>query len=165
MIIWVCSSWSKCELLYCKIRSLSMRSVSCCVENDKIRALYRAGNYCLSLEYRHFEVANHVRHSWSEERKVDHLRRFREYVPSISNTFRMPANAGRTTNAGQGQKHNTAAYRGRPHWEKRFNSEHRITSSTISLSDPQGTTENEFELHHRTNLPKSVSNAREIVAD
>ena len=44
-------------------------------------------------------------------------------------------------------------------------SEHRTTSSTISFSDPQGTTENEFELHHRTNLPKSVSNAREIVAD
>ena len=31
------------------------------------------------------------------------------------------------------------------------------TTSTISFSDPQATTEKEFELHHRTNLPKLVS--------
>ena len=35
------------------------------------------------------------------------------------------------------------------------NSQHRTTSSTISFSDPRATTEKEFELHHRTNLPKS----------
>ena len=64
-------------------------------ENDEIRALYGAGNYCLSPQYRKFQVASHVWHSWSKERNADHLRKFREYVPSISDTFRMPANAGR----------------------------------------------------------------------
>ena len=36
-------------------------------------------------------------------------------------------------------------------------SQHCTTSSTISLTDPQKTAEKEFELHHRTNLSKSVS--------
>ena len=64
-------------------------------ENDEIRAFYGAGNYCLSPQYRKFQVASHVWHSWSEERNAGHLRKFREYVPNISDTFRMPANAGR----------------------------------------------------------------------
>ena len=64
-------------------------------ENDEICALYGAGNCCLSPEYQQFQVASHVWHSWSEERKADHLRKFREYVPNISNTFCMPTNAGR----------------------------------------------------------------------
>ena len=64
-------------------------------ENDEIRAFHGAGNYCLSPQYRKFQVASHVWHSWSKERNADHLRKFREYVPSISDTFRMPANAGR----------------------------------------------------------------------
>ena len=37
------------------------------------------------------------------------------------------------------------------------NIQHCSTSSTISFSDPQATAEKEFELHHPTNLPKSVS--------
>ena len=44
-------------------------------ENDKIRALYGAGNYCLSPKYWTFQVGSHVWHSWSEERKADHLRK------------------------------------------------------------------------------------------
>ena len=63
-------------------------------ENDEICTLYGADNYCLSPEYQKFQVASHVWHSWSEERKADHLRKFREYIPNISDTFRMPANAG-----------------------------------------------------------------------
>ena len=37
------------------------------------------------------------------------------------------------------------------------NIQHCTTSSTISFSDLRATAEKEFELHHRTNLPKSVS--------
>ena len=37
------------------------------------------------------------------------------------------------------------------------NIQHCTTLSTISFSDPQVTVEKEFELHHCTNLPKSVS--------
>ena len=36
-------------------------------------------------------------------------------------------------------------------------SQHCTTSSTISFSDPLATSENEFNLYHRTNLPRSVS--------
>ena len=67
-------------------------------ENDKIRALYGAGNYCPSPEYWKFQVASHVWHSWSGERKADHLRKFKEYVPNISDTCRMPANVGQKPN-------------------------------------------------------------------
>ena len=63
-------------------------------ENDKIRALYGSGNYCLSPEYQKLQVASRVWHSWSEERKAEHLIKFREYVPNISDIFRMPANVG-----------------------------------------------------------------------
>ena len=37
------------------------------------------------------------------------------------------------------------------------NIQHCTTSSTISFSDLRATAEKEFELHHHTNLPKSVS--------
>ena len=79
-------------------------------ENDEIRALCGAGNYCLSPEYQKFQEASHVWHSWSEERKANHLRKFREYIANISDTFRMP-----TRLPTQGQKHNRARYSGRPH--------------------------------------------------
>lgn len=36
-------------------------------------------------------------------------------------------------------------------------SQHCTTSCTISFSDPLATSENEFNLYHRTNLPQSVS--------
>ena len=63
-------------------------------ENDEISTPYGTDNYCMSLEYRKLQVATHVSQSWSEERKAHHLRKFREYVPNISDTFCMPANAG-----------------------------------------------------------------------
>ena len=37
------------------------------------------------------------------------------------------------------------------------NSQHCTTSCTISFRDTRATAEKEFELHHHTNLPKSVS--------
>ena len=62
-------------------------------ENDEIHAPYAAGNYCLSPKYQKFQVASHMWHSWSEERREGHLIKFTEFVPNISDTFRMPANA------------------------------------------------------------------------
>ena len=126
-------------------------------ENDEIRVLYRPGNYCSSLEYRKFQVAGHVWHSGSEERKADHLGKFREYVPNISNTFRMPANAGQ--NPGYQHRDRSTAEPDivvdRIEKSTSGNNQHCTTSSTISFSDPRATAEKEFELHHRTNLPLS----------
>ena len=98
-------------------------------------------------------------HSWSEERKADHLRKFREYVPNISDTFRMPANAGRKPGY-QHRDRNTTEPDIVVDCIKKSTSgniQHCTTSSTISFSDPRATTEKEFELHHRTNLQKLVS--------
>ena len=128
-------------------------------ENDEIRALCGAGNYCLSPEYQKFQVASHVWYSWSEERKADHLRKFREYVPNISDTFRMPPNAGRKPGYQHRDNNTTEPDIVVDRIEKNTSSDsqHRTTSSTISFSDPRATAEKERELHHRTNLPKSVS--------
>ena len=98
-------------------------------------------------------------HSWSEERKVDHLRKFREYVPNISDTFRTPAIAGRKPSHQHRDRNTTERNIVVDRIEKSTsgNSQHCTTSCTISFRDPRATTEKEFELHHPTNLPKSVS--------
>ena len=41
-----------------------------------------------------FQDASHVSHSWSEERKIDNIKKFREYNPTISDTFTILANSG-----------------------------------------------------------------------
>ena len=46
-------------------------------ENDEVRAVYGAGNYVLSNPYKKFQVQSHIWHSWSEERKRDHIDKFR----------------------------------------------------------------------------------------
>ena len=128
-------------------------------ENDKIRALYGANNYCLSPEYQKFHVASHVRHSWSEERKADHLKTFREYVPNISDTFHMPANAGRKPSYQHRDRNTTEPDIVVDRIEKSTsgNSQHCTTPCTISFRDPRATAEKEFELYHRKHLPKSIS--------
>ena len=112
-------------------------------ESDEIRALYGASNYCLSPEYQKFQVASHVWHSWSEERKADHLRKFREYVPNISDTFRMPANAGRKPGYQHRDRNTTEPdiVIDRTEKSNSSDSQHRARSSTISFSDPRATPE------------------------
>ena len=98
-------------------------------------------------------------HSCSEERKADYLREFRKYVPNISSTFRMPANAGRKLSYQHKDRNTTEPDIVVDRIEKSTlgNIQHCTTLSTISFSDPQVTAEKEFELHHCTNLPKSIS--------
>ena len=90
-------------------------------------------------------------HSWSEETKADHLRKFREHVPNISDAFRMPANAGQKP-SNQHRDENTTD----PDIVVDRNNIDCTTSCTISFSDPRATAEKEFELHHPTDLPRSV---------
>ena len=99
----------------------------------------------------------------SEERKAHYLRKFREYVPNISDTFCMPANAGRRPGYQHRDRNTTEPDIAVDRFEKSTsgNSQHRTTSSTISFSDPWKTAEKEFELYHRTNLPKLVSKCQE----
>lgn len=46
-------------------------------ENDEVRAIYGAGNYVLSNSYKVFQVPSHIWHSWSGDRKKDHIEKFR----------------------------------------------------------------------------------------
>lgn len=46
-------------------------------ETDEVRAIYGAGNYVLSNEYKIFKVQSHLWHSWSTDRKQDHVEKFR----------------------------------------------------------------------------------------
>ena len=134
-----------------------------CEKNDKIRALYVAGNYCLSPKYQKFHVASHVWHYWSEEWKTDQLRKSKEYVSDVSDTFHIPANAGGTPSYQHRETNTKELDIVLDSIEKSTsgNSQHCTTSSTISFCDPQATSEKEFELHHRTNLPKLVSKCQE----
>ena len=85
--------------------------------------------------------------------------KFRECVPNISDTFRMPANPGQKPSYQHRVRNTTEPDIVVEHVKKSTsgNSQHCTTSSTISFRDPQATAEKEFELHHHTNLPKSVS--------
>ena len=62
---------------------------------DEIRALYGAGNYKLAIPYKGFFVPSEKWHGWSATRKQEHLKKFREYSPTITDLFSKPANAGR----------------------------------------------------------------------
>ena len=114
--------------------------------NDKIRALYGAGKFQESLEYRKLQVASHVLHSWSKKRKADHLRKFREYVPNISDTFRMPANVGRKPSYHHRDRNTTEPDIVVDRIEKSTsgNSQHCTILCTISFRDPRATAKNEF---------------------
>ena len=103
------------EVAHSNIQKIMQRK-----QNHEICALYGAGNYCLSPEYRKFKVASHVWHSWSEESKADHLRKFREYIPNISDTFCMPANIGWKPSYQHRDRNTRARYRVGPYWRKHF---------------------------------------------
>ena len=64
-------------------------------QNDEIRAIYGAGNYVHSPEYKKFQIPSHTWHSWSESRRKDHITKFYEYEPSIDDTFIKPSSSGR----------------------------------------------------------------------
>ena len=75
----------------------------------------------------------------------------------------MPANAGRKPGYQHRDRNTTEPDTVVDCIEKSTsgNSQHRTTSSTISLSDLRAIAGKEFELHHRTNLLKSVSKRQE----
>ena len=89
--------------------------------------------------------------------------KFRECVRNISDTLRMPANPGRKPSYQHRVRNTTEPdiVVDRIKKSTSGNSQHCTTSSTISFRDPRATAEKEFELHHHTNLPKSVSKCQE----
>ena len=104
-----------------------------------------------------------VLHSQSEERKAAHLRKFREYIPNISDTFCIPANVSQKPGYEHRDRNTTDPYIVVERIEQNASSDSQYCtkSSTISFSDPQTTTGKEFELHYCTSLPKLVSKCQE----
>ena len=62
---------------------------------EEVRALYGAGSYVLSRQYSKFKVESSRWHSWNEDRRKDHVRKFRDYTPVLSDDFSKPKNSGR----------------------------------------------------------------------
>ena len=69
--------------------------------------MYGGGKYLLSQPFKRFAVKGSVWHSWSEERRRDHIEKLRMYVPTISDTFSKPDNAGRKPGYQQRSRHTT----------------------------------------------------------
>ena len=79
-----------------------------------------------------------VLHSWSEERKAAHLRKFREYIPNISDTFCIPDNVSQKPGYEHRDRSTTDPYIVVVRIEKNASSDSQYCtkSSTISFSDP-----------------------------
>ena len=65
-------------------------------EYDEEMALYGGGNHVLSMQYKTWFSAQW--HSWKQERKDDHKKRFRNCKPLVENSFVKPGNVGRKPN-------------------------------------------------------------------
>ena len=59
---------------------------------EEIKALYGQGNYRLAPGYDHFYVESTKWFKWSQERKDQHIRVLREFVPNIAETYKKPKN-------------------------------------------------------------------------
>ena len=76
----------------------NIQKVSDRQNSEEIRAIYGAGNYVLSAAYKQFFVPSATSHNWTVERKKDHVIKFRNYKPNVSDNFQKPKNAGRKAN-------------------------------------------------------------------
>ena len=76
----------------------SIQKLSYRQDSEEVRTIYVAGSYVLSAAYMHFFVPSATWHNWTVERKKDHVQKFRNYKPNVSDNFKKPKNAGRKPN-------------------------------------------------------------------
>ena len=133
-------------------------------QNDEIRAIYGAGNYVLSPEYKKFQGPSHRWHSWSEQRKKDHISKFHQYSPTVDDTFAKPSNSGRKPGYQRRQRNVSEPNIIVDRSEQVEYDENPITpeenardSADLSFCDPQEREGKVYELHARSKLPKSGS--------
>ena len=62
---------------------------------EEVRALYGSGNYSIAEPYKRFCIQSSEWHSWDENRRKDHVRKFRSFVPGKTDLFSKPRNSGR----------------------------------------------------------------------
>ena len=58
------------------------------------RSLRGLGRYRLAVGYEHFLVSERKWNSWSQDRRQQHLQKFFDFRPSVSNLYKKPASAG-----------------------------------------------------------------------
>lgn len=133
-------------------------------QNDKICAIYGAGNYVLLPKYVEFQILSHTWHSWSDLRRKDHVTKFYEHEPSIDDTFIKTSSSGQKPGFQKRQQNREA----RDMIVDRFSicventtdgaeSENKIASTSpsfISFVDPRENIPTQSELHKRVLLPK-----------
>ena len=166
--------------------TIAIKSLSQIAERqnlEEIRPIFHGERYVLSQQYKESSVESSMWHSWSEERQMDHVKKFREYILSISDFFSKPSNSGRKP--GQ-QKRNRkrqepdivigrhkattteslaagsqAAGPSQSQAAVPSGSESQATSEgEIRFKDPRVNPPKEFELHLRNKLSKKYQNAR-----
>ena len=64
-------------------------------DTEEVNALYGAGSYAVNEPYKKFLVQSSEWHSWSDSRRRDHVKKFRQYVPSMTDRFSKQKNLGR----------------------------------------------------------------------
>ena len=62
---------------------------------EEVRALYGSGNYSIAEPCKRFCIQSSEWHSWDENRRKDHVRKFRSFVPGKTDLFSKPRNSGR----------------------------------------------------------------------
>ena len=67
-------------------------------DSEEARAIYGAGSYVLSTAYKQCSVTSATWHNWIIEQKKDHVIKFQNYKPNVSDNFQKPKNAGRKAN-------------------------------------------------------------------
>ena len=63
-------------------------------ERETERAFYGQGKFRLAPGYQHFYRQTTIYLSWNQERKQDHMRKFLQFTPYITDTYKKPSNAG-----------------------------------------------------------------------
>ena len=57
--------------------------------------MYGAGNYTIAEPYNRFCIQSSEWHSWDDNRRKDHVQKFRSFVPGKTDLFSKPRNSGR----------------------------------------------------------------------
>ena len=131
-------------------------------DQEEVRALYGAGSYEISKEYR--------RHSWSPQTREQHLSTFRKCEPSIGDSFKMPKNAGRKPGYQSRERHKespdiiidrlSASTPSVPTVTPSASEEEvigNVATEEVRFPDPRKSTPEVFELHFRKNIPRQIT--------
>ena len=85
-----CFKEGSLEIVLSNLKTLNDRQYS-----DELRAIYGGGPFSLSGKYAQFKVDSAKWHSWSSDRKLQHIQFFHNFRPKLSDSFDKPAKAGR----------------------------------------------------------------------